>query len=144
MDFKNAIINIAAINKWAKKTESTMKAMLTKNGKKNSDIYNKLKIIVTTKENSLTIETNLPDYAIFVDKGRRPGKQPPIKNIIAWCKSKGIPKTAAFPIARKIGERGLKGTNFLSPLRKLETLIADLKKNSENFVVKDINKEIKK
>jgi hypothetical protein len=42
----------------------------------------------------------------YVEQGRSPGKQPPLNRIMEWCVAKGIPKEAAFPIARKIGQFG--------------------------------------
>ncbi len=47
-----------------------------------------------------------------VDKGRKPGKQPPIEALIPWVGSKlGIPpgpqrQSVAFLVARKIGQKG--------------------------------------
>lgn len=51
-------------------------------------------------------------YGLFVDKGRNPGKQPPLDDIREWCRLKGIPEEAAYPIARKIGKKGYKGKPF--------------------------------
>lgn len=62
----------------------------------------------------LTVQFFLEDYAVYVDKGRRPGKQPPLENIRQWCRIKGIPESAAYPIAKKIGRDGIRPTNFLS------------------------------
>jgi hypothetical protein len=53
-------------------------------------------------------------YAATKEYGRRPGaKPPPIKPIREWAGRHGIPKDAAYPIARAIGKRGLKGSFFL-------------------------------
>lgn len=42
--------------------------------------------------------------------GRTPGaKQPPIDPIRAWIVAHGMPASAAFPLARKIGQSGLSG-----------------------------------
>jgi len=54
------------------------------------------------------------DYFKYVDNGRKPGKQPPIKPILSWVKHKGIKfanhtdKQTAFMIARSIGKKGIK------------------------------------
>ena len=55
------------------------------------------------------------DYLRYVDKGRRPGKQPPLKAIKEWTRVKMIPEKYAFPIARKIGREGIKGINIINP-----------------------------
>ena len=55
------------------------------------------------------------DYFRFVDQGRRPGKQPPLEPIKQWTRIKLIPEKFAFPIARKIGEVGIRGINILNP-----------------------------
>jgi len=54
------------------------------------------------------------DYAVYVDKGRRPGRMPPLENIRDWCRLRNIPVAAAYPIARKIGLEGIRPTNFAS------------------------------
>ena len=62
----------------------------------------------------LTVSFSFEDYAFYVDKGRKPGKQPPLDSIKAWCRVRNIPESAAFPIARKIGRDGIRPTNFIS------------------------------
>ena len=47
--------------------------------------------------------------------GRRAGKFPPVDEIRAWAKRKGIPEDAAFLIARKIAREGTKAQPFLFP-----------------------------
>jgi len=75
-------------------------------------------------------ELSLLDYYEFVDKGRKPGKQPPRGKIFEWIRQKDLSgatgkvglikddfkrrKTLAFLIARKIGKFGTKPTNFFS------------------------------
>lgn len=59
--------------------------------------------------------TNPLDYALFVDKGRAPGKPPPIAPIELWVRRVlGIPapesRSVAFLVARAIGKRGTKKT----------------------------------
>lgn len=55
------------------------------------------------------------DYFRFVDKGRRPGKQPPLEAIKQWTRVKLISEKAAFPIARKIGKFGIPPANIINP-----------------------------
>lgn len=50
----------------------------------------------------------------FTELGRRPRqKQPPLKALEPWLKIRGIPAKAAYPIARAIGIRGIKGRHLL-------------------------------
>ena len=132
---------IKLIEKWAVETSEDMGQILKNHGKKNSDIIRKLKLKVSSDSYGISVESNLPDYAIYVDKGRGPGKQPPLRNIIEWCKSKGINKKYAFPIARNIGQRGLPPTNFMEPLRDFKELIDELQEmTKENIKENIINK----
>ena len=53
-------------------------------------------------------------HTINVIKGRGAGKtQPPLSAILGWVGRHGIPDSAAFPIARAIGERGIKPNDFM-------------------------------
>lgn len=55
-------------------------------------------------------------YGLWVNYGRKPSnKMPPLNDIREWCRLKGIPEEAAFPIAKKIKEFGFKGINFTKP-----------------------------
>lgn len=56
-------------------------------------------------------------YAPYVEFGTRP-HWPPIEAIEEWCEVKGIPVEAAFPIARKIAERGTEPAPFMRPALK--------------------------
>jgi hypothetical protein len=44
----------------------------------------------------------------FVFRGRGPGKFPPLAAIVDWCAIRGISRSLAFPIAKKIAEEGSK------------------------------------
>ncbi len=112
------------VKKLSLETENRMKAILAANGKTNSRIFASLRVNVEESSGTITVSTDLPSYAVFVDKGRRPGKQPPLDAIIDWCKRKNIDQKAAFPIARNIGKNGIPATNFMDPMRLLSKLIA--------------------
>lgn len=49
---------------------------------------------------------NTSDYAMYADKGRGSGRMPPDAAIRDWCKRKGIPESAVYPIRKKIAEKG--------------------------------------
>jgi hypothetical protein len=98
---------------------------------------------VELKDDNFRIEISYPFYGKFIDKGRKPGKMPPLKDISNWCKIKGIPQTAAFPIAKSIGEKGFKGINFTRVVFGKEEKDA-FAKNYANYILKeitDINKK---
>jgi hypothetical protein len=120
-------------------TVGRMKGILASRGKAQSKLISQVKIKVVITPDGLEIFDDMPSYSKFVDSGRRPGKQPPLRTIKSWCKSKGIPSKFAFPIARKIGERGLPATHFLNPLRELAALIS---KQSGPVVVESIKEMI--
>jgi hypothetical protein len=67
----------------------------------------------------ISVDFKAKDYWKWVDKGRKPGKNPPVKPLIRWAKSKlGLSgedaKQAAFAISRFIGKNGTKGTNIFT------------------------------
>ena len=84
------------------------------------------------------------DYWKFVDEGRKPGKQPPLNDIIRWVntkatfggfsrvpniRDKAVQKGLAFAIAKKIGKKGVKGNRFYSKVitdDRMKKLIRDL------------------
>lgn len=100
--------------------------------KKNStkDLFNSLGWDLLTPKNKIRLRFTGEPYAGVVDKGRRPGKMPPIAAIKKWINQKPvrlrnkkgqfIPKTdsavdsAAYAIALKIKRKGIKGSNFFS------------------------------
>ena len=125
------------LKKYAKETTEKSKGILASNGKSDSRIYKKINFIVKKTSDGYVIEnqTNLPGYAIFLDKGRKAGKQPPLLTIQQWCQRKNIDVKMAFPIARNIGKTGLPSTNFLQPFRDI------IKKTNE--MADKIAKEIK-
>jgi hypothetical protein len=65
--------------------------------------------------NAIVLYFTAMDYAVFVDKGRKPNsKMPPEDEIKRWMKIKGIPSRLLFPIRRSIGKKGIKPTNFFT------------------------------
>lgn len=49
-----------------------------------------------------------PEHIEYVERGRGPGKFPPLEPIKDWCIAKGIPVEAAYPIATIIAREGTK------------------------------------
>lgn len=133
------------LKKLALATKRDMLRILRNNGKSNSRIYKLVNFGIVVKKNGqgYSITTGLPSYTIYLDKGRKPGKQPPMKNILEWCKRKGINKKWAFPIARKIGRMGLPGTGFLDPLRNFRSTIPELKEAFKKDIKEKISEQFK-
>jgi hypothetical protein len=96
----------------------------------------------------LDIDFSMPDYGEFVDKGRRPGKQPPISAIKPWLQIKGIPEKFAFPIARNIGKKGIKAVPFFGTTidSKIQELTSQLTiaytKDLDNYIQKQIDQKV--
>lgn len=124
---------------------SEMRAILAANNKEDSNIYKNIDFTIDLDSDmQYQLKFLFPDYAIYVDKGRRAGKQPPLDVISKWCSRKGIPKKAAFPIARNIGKFGLEPTNFISPIMEskdkfLKGLEKASAKDVENMLRDDLN-----
>ena len=57
------------------------------------------------------------DYMVETGYVHRPGpgKLPPLDSIAAWCRAKGIPEAAVFPIALKISQVGIAANDFFFP-----------------------------
>lgn len=97
----------------------------------------------------------------YVDKGRKPGKQPPIFKVLQWMDfkniqpiSRNIPsnhfsipradRSLAFLIARKIGRDGIKPTNILSSTLEEtnDPLIKDLTALITQAIIDIIGKDL--
>lgn len=108
---------IKYLNQYGSEMISAMKQILVDKGKGNSNFIKTLNYRIEADVDVAFIQFEMEDYGKYLDRGRGPGKQPPLDVIKNWCVRNRIPEKAAFPIARKIGKFGLPGTNFLDPLR---------------------------
>jgi hypothetical protein len=77
------------------------------------DLYDSIVTEVTARGLAIYVGST-SKYAPYVEFGTRP-HWPPIDAIRGWCGLKGIPIAAAFPIARKIAEKGTAAAPFLYP-----------------------------
>ena len=111
-------------------------------GVASGSLRNSLHYGIVENEDSISTVFSMLGYGTYVDKGRPPGKQPPLKGIKDWCRLKGIPETAAFPIARNIGRYGIPATNFFTiPIkRKKDQLLKDIK----NLMTAEVQAKISK
>lgn len=102
------------VENFAKQYVDVLKDNLIKKGKLASgNLVRSLDYRVSQVMNGPFIEIISNEYLQWVDKGRRPGKYPPIKAISNWARIKGIDQKAVFPIARKIFKFGIKPTNVI-------------------------------
>jgi len=69
---------------------------------------------VATADGKSVVRVNANDYLRFVDKGRAPGKFPPLSAISRWASVRLISQRAVFPIARKIARQGIPPTNVIA------------------------------
>lgn len=78
------------------------------------DLIDTMYYEVKSAEGKSVIQVYANSYLRFVDKGRAPGKFPPLWAISKWASIKGISQRAVFPIARKIAEKGIPATNVIN------------------------------
>ena len=71
--------------------------------------------VKTDSQGRAVVNLFAEDYFRFVDRGRGPGKQPPLEEIKKWTRLKFISEKLAFPIAAKIGRVGIPGINIINP-----------------------------
>lgn len=133
---------------WGDSVIDSMRNILISNSKSASgNLINSLNYTITFNGVDLDIDFSMPDYGEFVDKGRGPGKQPPISAIKPWLQIKGIPEKFAFPIARNIGKKGIKAVPFFGTTidSKIEQLTNQLTiaytKDLDNYIQKQIDKK---
>jgi hypothetical protein len=98
-----------------------------------------------------------PSYVYVLEKGRRPGKMPPVSNIEAWVRSKSLSidksvESVAFGISKKIAEEGTKlfqeggRTDIITPAisdDRVDGLMNQIADISLNLFVGNIEKNIK-
>jgi hypothetical protein len=51
-------------------------------------------------------------YGLFVERGRRPGRRPPVAALAGWARRHGV---NPFALARAIGRRGTRAQPFVEP-----------------------------
>jgi hypothetical protein len=110
-----------------------------------------------TAASDISGELSGASYYYFLVHGRRPGKQPPIDNILAWIKKKGIEakdiseRSLAFLIARKIGKLGTDIYLGKRPALALEQIIkvnqgkfeGDLKEKYRKEITEAVSNQLK-
>lgn len=115
--------------------DAALRTTLSKVGLQDSNLRRETRVITTED----AIRVIMPDYAVYVDKGRKAGKMPPVKAIMKWMRDKGIRSKSgirtidiAYVIARSIGERGIKPRPFIEAFTDELTVL----------VMKNVSREI--
>lgn len=139
----NNLISKQKLKEFGKDYVKILWRELRRDGKSaTGSLLNSLDYRIVEDAKSIKIEILANDYLTWVDKGRKPGKYPPIKAISNWAKVKGISQDAVFPIARKIFKFGIKPTNVIQRVVKEFETSSSLKKKYEDEVVNTIIKSI--
>lgn len=128
-----------AIKMFGKDYVKILTIMLKRAGKSASGaLINSLDFRVQAEAKEIQIILEANDYLEYVDRGRKPGKFPPIKAIAKWCSLKGIPQSAAFPIAYNMFKFGVKPTNVIDKTIKEIMSSPTLKNKYEDEMVKNV------
>jgi hypothetical protein len=133
MDFKNLEYEL---NQLGKESVKFLKDVLIRNNKvATGDLINSIDYQVIEESNGFILNILANETFNFVDEGRRPGKQPPVKPILSWIRNKHIKfnkmsdSQTAFIIARSIGKKGIK------PLRLKKQLMNDFLDNRAKLLM---------
>lgn len=121
---------------------------------KTGELYDSIRFEVQVNGENVSLDILMEDYATFVDKGRRPGKQPPVDAIRSWVRSKGITtrdnsigtnsadiERTAYVIGRSIGEKGTEGKNFIPEIDE-QQIVRRLEQRLEEVVGEEMKKMI--
>lgn len=132
---------ILLLKKYGNNFTNILKEELVKAGKNASgDLIRSLRSDVKGIGENINISITSLDYLKYVDKGRRAGSYPPIKEIEKWCDIRSIPRSAAFAISRSIFKFGIKPTNVIS--KSIKVFSNRYVKNMENDISKLIEKKV--
>jgi hypothetical protein len=120
---------------YGEKIVAALKKALPRDRDASGNLRDSISFTVKPDGLSYKFQLNIADYYKWVDKGRRPGKMPPVSEIIKWTASrqgifqrgrlvqkKGrlkqvssqlkLSTNAAWAIARSIQKHGTRGTHF--------------------------------
>ena len=116
------------IDDFTKDVAETYKGLLLRDGKNaTGELISSIKPMTPELvDGTFQCSLSLTPYWKYVENGRRPGKFPPIDNILDWVKTKPqltrpnrldrkelAPKQLAFLVARKIAAKGIQPGNQL-------------------------------
>lgn len=153
----------AFVKKYGEQVIKEMQTRLKGNDKYASGkLYNSLKLSVKEDLNGVLLEFRMADYGEFVDKGvngyqRSVGSKFKFKNkngkgtgkkskfiesLKKWCRIKGLPEGAAYPIRKNIWKYGIKPTQFFTiPTTRRQK---QLEKGIEDNMILDLERLLTK
>jgi hypothetical protein len=106
---KTKILINDIIDKWIKETISLMKKAILSKSKGPIDFVDKIEFRI----DGTNVYFEYPEYGKWIDSGRGPGKMPPFSSLTGWMKKHNIENKWAFPIAKNIGQVGIKSRPFI-------------------------------
>lgn len=151
--FKNTY---EVLDDWMNKVVDEMEAILTNNKKRaTGNLIQSLDYdIYDDGKGTFTLEIEYAEYGKYIIDGRKRGsKQPPIREIENWLKTKNINFTKAkdgrkltirqlsFAVAKSISRKGIKAVNFVKPYQDLQNN-SNFKKDVIEAFVKDTEDNI--
>ena len=104
-----------------------------------SNLVRRTKFIYNEQTQSVTVL--MPDYSVYIDKGRKRGKRPPVDEIKQWIIDKNINPVKisvddlAWAISYSIGKKGTKAKPFLINVQKEITKLLTLYINEKVYEV---------
>lgn len=111
--------------------QSLVSKGVVKGGGQETDLADSIKPNITVTDNDVTLTLSMNDYGKYVDKGRRAGKQPPIKSMVAYIKSKGIPVSDVLlkirqqsAVKNKLNPNSIKRLPFDKSLKPVAFILA--------------------
>jgi len=137
MSLNSKIVEV--LNKYGIDITTDIKQVLERsNVRASGDLINSIDYKILQRDGEYRLVISYLDYGEFVLSGRKPNsKPPPYTPIIRWTKLKGLPQSAAYPIAKSIGKKGIKPFNFLFPFFSKQNQI-------ERFLEQEVGLEIEK
>ena len=116
------------LDDFTKDVAETYKSLLLRDGKNaTGELISSIRPMTTELvDGTLQCSLSLAPYWKYVENGRKPGRFPPVDNILDWVKAKPqlarpnrldrkeiTPKQLAFLVARKIATKGIQPGNQL-------------------------------
>lgn len=137
MEFTNLV---ELLNNIGQNAVTQYKNKIKKSAFATGQLFNSVKYRIDITENGIKLSlTDLPNYYINVENGRKAGgKFPPIEVIRKWMIVKKIPDKpgVAFLIARSISEKGIKPKPYLREIK------AEIKNNYNDDLTTALKKDI--
>lgn len=125
------------------------------------NLYNSFEKVIEVGEDYFKVSISLADYWQYLERGRGPGKFPPVDKIKEWIEVKPINPTPlsngktpsveqlSFLIGRKIANEGTEAHPFFEPakeqtIREFEDKINQaIEEDVSNFILELVEKEMR-